>query len=80
MTIGLDWFQLLPVPADVMSGTYSLKLVVLSYIIAVLASYVALDLVGRLRAEKIHKLSCIGYLAVLLQWEQVFGPCTLLAC
>lgn len=52
MTMGFSWFQLLPIPNNAMSGTYSIKLVVLSYVIAVLASYVALDLVGRLRAEK----------------------------
>jgi len=46
-----NWFQTTPIPADAMSGTYDLKLVALSYIIAVLASYVALDLVGRLREE-----------------------------
>ncbi len=52
MMTNLNWFQLLPIPADAMSGTYNLKLVALSYLIAVLASYVALDFVGRLRAEK----------------------------
>lgn len=52
MNIILDWFQLAPIPSNTMSGTYNLTLVALSYVIAVLASYVALDLVGRLRAEK----------------------------
>lgn len=39
-----------------MYGTYNLSLVALSYFIAVLASYVALDLAGRLRAEKNSKV------------------------
>ncbi|KTD50032.1 sensory box histidine kinase/response regulator [Legionella quinlivanii] len=48
----LNWFQEGPLPADTIYGSYDPKLVVLSYIIAVLASYVALDFAGRLRAEK----------------------------
>lgn len=47
-----DWFQQLPIPDNAMTGTYNMYLVALSYVIAVLASYVALDLVGRLREEK----------------------------
>ncbi len=47
-----EWFQTTPIPADVIPGYYDLKLVVLSYVIAVFASYVALNLVGRLRSEK----------------------------
>ncbi|MEO8401799.1 MAG: MHYT domain-containing protein [Gammaproteobacteria bacterium] len=47
----LNWFQVGPLPANIITGTYSYKLVALSYLIAVLASYVALDLAGRLRAE-----------------------------
>lgn len=46
------FFQLTPIPATQMLGTYDYKLVFLSYLIAVLASFVALDFVGRLRAEK----------------------------
>lgn len=48
----LNWFQVGPIPQDVITGHYNLSLVALSYAIAVLASYVALDLVGRLREEK----------------------------
>ncbi|MDR3491646.1 MAG: MHYT domain-containing protein [Gammaproteobacteria bacterium] len=51
MNMDLNWFQLTPIPANAMNGTYSMTLVVLSYVIAVLASYVALDLAGRLRLE-----------------------------
>jgi len=47
-----NWFQTGPIPADALHGIYDIKLVVMSYIIAVLASYVALDYVGRLQAEK----------------------------
>lgn len=47
-----EWFQSGPLPTDVLQGQYNIGLVILSYLIAVLASYVALTLVGRLRAEK----------------------------
>ncbi|WP_298626203.1 MHYT domain-containing protein [uncultured Legionella sp.] len=47
-----DWFQNDPIPSDVINGHYDLILVGLSYVVAVLASYVALTLVGRLRAEQ----------------------------
>ena len=47
----LNWFQIGPIPNNEMTGTYNYGLVTLSYVIAVLASYVALDLAGRLRAE-----------------------------
>lgn len=45
------WFQHGPVPTNAISGYYDYSLVSLSYLIAVLVSYVALDLVGRLREE-----------------------------
>ncbi|KTD33386.1 sensory box histidine kinase/response regulator [Legionella nautarum] len=47
-----DWFQLGPLPENRLEGYYEPNLVVLSYIVAVLASYVALTLVSRLREEK----------------------------
>lgn len=47
-----DWFQLGSIPANAMAGTYDYGLVFLSYVIAVMASYVALDLTGRLQAEQ----------------------------
>src|SRR4051812_5198246 len=46
-----NWFQIGPIPANALYGFYNLKLVALSYLIAFLASYVALDLAGRLRLE-----------------------------
>lgn len=57
-----EWFQTGPIPADAMSGHYDLKLVILSYVVAVLASYVALNLVAQLRAEK-NKHARIYWLA-----------------
>ncbi|KTD41790.1 MHYT domain-containing protein [Legionella parisiensis] len=45
------WFQLDDIPINAIYGYYSPGLVFLSYIVAVLASYVALDLVGSLRTE-----------------------------
>lgn len=47
-----NWFHYGDIPADAISGRYNFVLVTLSYIVAVMASYVALNLVGRLRAEK----------------------------
>jgi signal transduction histidine kinase/NO-binding membrane sensor protein with MHYT domain/DNA-binding response OmpR family regulator len=47
-----DWFQLGSIPANAMVGNYDLKIVGLSYVIAILASYVALNFAGRLRAER----------------------------
>ncbi len=47
----LNWFQMGPIPDNEITGTYNYGLVTLSYVIAVLASYVALDLAGRLRSE-----------------------------
>lgn len=52
MKMDFSWFQAGTIPTNAIYGSYNLKLVVLSYVIAVLASYVALDFVGRLRAEK----------------------------
>lgn len=51
ITMDMNWFQTGPIPANIMTGSYNLGLVALSYVIAVFASYVALDLAGRIRAE-----------------------------
>ncbi|MGQ3890109.1 MHYT domain-containing protein [Legionella sp. CNM-1927-20] len=51
MNLG-NWFQLDTIPSNTIYGHYDLGLVFLSYVVAVLASYVALDLVGSLRAER----------------------------
>ncbi|MCW8417466.1 response regulator [Fluoribacter dumoffii] len=57
-----EWFQTTSIPAERVTGYYDLKLVILSYLIAVFASYVALNLVGRLRATK-NKQDRIYWLA-----------------
>ncbi|TAK71935.1 MAG: GHKL domain-containing protein [Gammaproteobacteria bacterium] len=44
-----QFFQLAPLPADQMKGWYDIRLVILSYIVATSASYIALDITGRLR-------------------------------
>lgn len=51
ITMDMNWFQTGPIPANIMTGSYNLGLVALSYVIAVFASYVALDLAGRIREE-----------------------------
>ena len=51
MSITSSWFQLGAIPKDVINGHYNLGLVAFSYAVAVLASFVSLDLLGRLRAE-----------------------------
>ena len=72
-----EWFQTTPIPVTAITGYYDLKLVALSYVIAVLASYVALNLVGRLRATS-DKYARIPWLAGgLLLWVQGYGLCIL---
>jgi NO-binding membrane sensor protein with MHYT domain len=44
-----EFFQTTPVASNAMQGSYSYGLVILSYLVAVLASYVALDVTGQLR-------------------------------
>jgi|688.fasta_scaffold25911_11 PAS domain S-box-containing protein len=45
-----SFFSLSPPPPNAMSGTYNLSIVALSYFIACLASFVALDITERIRA------------------------------
>ncbi len=47
-----NWFQFGPPPTDAIHGYYEIILVALSYLVACLASFVALDFSGRLQAEK----------------------------
>jgi PAS domain S-box-containing protein len=47
-----NWFQLEPIGSDIIQGHYNLMLVGLSYLVAVLASYVAINLVNNLRAAQ----------------------------
>lgn len=44
-----NFFQFGPIPANQMTGYYDLGLVLLSYLVAFTASYIALDITGRLR-------------------------------
>lgn len=44
-----NFFQLGPLSPDNLNGNYDLRLVVLSFFVAIFASYIALDLTGRLR-------------------------------
>ncbi|MFJ1267670.1 MHYT domain-containing protein [Legionella lytica] len=44
-----EFFQPNALPVDQLKGVYDSRLIILSYLVAVMASYVALDLTGRLR-------------------------------
>lgn len=44
-----NFFQLTPIPSYQLTGTYDLRLVLLSFLVATFASYIALDITGRLR-------------------------------
>ncbi len=44
-----DIFQTLPIPNNHLQGSYDVRLILLSFIVAMSASYIALDLTGRLR-------------------------------
>lgn len=57
-----DFFQLTAIPADAQTGQYSLMLVILSYVVATFASYIALDLTGRLRDPHTSDKAAIGWL------------------
>lgn len=52
-----DFFQLGPIPSNALMGMYDYKLVILSYITQVFASYVTLDMGGRLR----YSSDSVGY-------------------
>lgn len=51
MNFSLDWLHTGPIPTNAITGEYNGGMVVLSYLIATLASYVALDLFTKARAE-----------------------------
>lgn len=44
-----NFFQLTPIPSYQLTGTYDLRLVLLSFLVATFTSYIALDITGRLR-------------------------------
>jgi NO-binding membrane sensor protein with MHYT domain len=57
-----NFLQLLPVPANQFIGHYDIRLVLLSYMVAVFASYIALDLTGRLRDHSNTPASGLSWL------------------
>jgi NO-binding membrane sensor protein with MHYT domain len=58
----LDFFQLATIPSNHFNGSYDTKLVVLSFMVAMSASYIALDLTGRLRDINITRTSSLLWL------------------
>lgn len=58
-----DFFQLGPLPANQLVGSYDLPLVLLSYLVAALASYIALDISGRLREPTNTKSTLLLWLS-----------------
>lgn len=57
-----NYFQWGPIPADAMYGTYDWHLVLLSYLVASFASYIALDMAGRLRDDNNTRTSTLCWL------------------
>ncbi len=57
-----NYFQLGPIPTDAMYGTYDWHLVLLSYLVASFASYIALDMAGRLRDDNNTRTSTLCWL------------------
>jgi len=57
-----QFFQFGPIPADQMIGVYDPLLVILSYLVATFASYIALDFTGRLRDSSNTEASLILWL------------------
>lgn len=60
MSIFLNFFQ--TAPPDQLTGTYNTQLVILSYIVATGASYVALDITNRMRDVYMSRLSSFLWL------------------
>lgn len=56
------FFQTGFIPADQMTGTFDLRLVVLSYVVATFASYIALDITGRLRDPNNTRMGTVLWL------------------
>jgi len=57
-----EWFQLGPIGADAIYGTYNWQLVLLSFLVATFASYIALDMAGRLRDDSNSKMALTFWL------------------
>lgn len=56
------FFQIGPIPTNAEYGSYDWGLVLLSYLVATSASYIALDMAGRLRDENNTRLSTLCWL------------------
>ncbi len=57
-----DFFQLVDLPANIYTGSYDISLVFLSFLVAVAASYIALDVTGRIRDISNTKTSSLLWL------------------
>jgi NO-binding membrane sensor protein with MHYT domain len=57
-----NFFQSGAIPSDQLVGIYDLKLVILSFLVATMASYIALDLTGRLRDRTNTKKEALFWL------------------
>lgn len=57
-----EYFQTQPLPVDQYIGNYDIRLVILSYIVAVFASYIALDMTGRLRDRNNTRVGSLMWL------------------
>lgn len=57
-----EFFQYGALPIDELKGIYDAKLVILSSLVAVMASYIALDLTGRLRDKNNSKKDALLWL------------------
>lgn len=57
-----NFFQLSPIPTTAMSGTYNYSLVALSYFLACLASFVALDIAERIRTTAKSQMEKLTWL------------------
>ena len=55
--MSITFFHYGSIPANAIFGTYNGYLVLLSYLVATCASYIALDIAGRLRDKNSTKIS-----------------------
>lgn len=56
------FFQTFPLPANQITGSYSIALVILSYLIGSVSSYVALDITGRMRDVSVTRFTSYMWL------------------
>src|SRR5688572_13494492 len=53
----MDFFQLSPLPINQMEGYFDYKLVLVSYLVAIFASYVALSIAASLRSSLANRMN-----------------------